>query len=290
MKLTAWLVWAAALAALHVGCTPPNPVDTTAATETTTGDSMSSTGTTGDPTGIQTVTSEPTTTGDPATTTTGEPTTGSSSTTAVDVCAGPSEAFTDRLLADSVCEVLLHFDETAALLGFSVVCGATGETFMIGKSLGDATSCCTDSPSIYPTSMGSPFYVLHYVNQQGPNGVGLVSNHTGRVVLDALTGPGGAGPFTVPAQWEDPAALAPGMGCGVPGFSLGEAFSFDLGQDGKALAGADLEALAAAIGDTVVANALGTVALERVVIVRTAPEEGGPAHDFVLLSTVSEAG
>lgn len=294
VKVSAWLVGVgAALAASGAGCTPPNPVDTTGATETTTGDASTTTttGTTDDSTGIQTVTSEPTTsTGEPGTTTSDATTTTTgSSSTGVDVCAAPVDELLQQL-ADPACDVLIQFDETAAPLGFHAVCGATGITFTSGKNIGSTTACCTETTAIYPADMSSPFYVLHYLDLQGPDGVGLLSNHTGRVILDALTGPGGAGPFTAPTRWSDPAELAGGMDCGVPGFRLEIALSVDLGHSGQPLADADLEALVAALGDTALAGALDRVTVERVVVVRTGPEDGGPAHDFMLLSTVSEAG
>lgn len=271
----------AAAAAATVACTAPyEPNDTSAASSsstsdgtTTTGDASSeaSTAVTSGGTGIQTVTSAT------------NP--GSDSTTGVDVCATQVAALAASIEAGQPCEVLVHLDDTAALLGFHVVCGATGTMWSAGKEIGDATECCGGTPTIYPAEEEAPFYVLHRVDPGGPDGVAVLSNHTGRVLFDATTGDGGPGTITVPEAWVDPDELAPALGCGDRGFSLESAQSYDLEQGGAAIGGADLSALAAAIGDTALAPALAASSSPAgsTLVVRYAPEDGGPAHALVLL-------
>jgi hypothetical protein len=226
--------------------------------------------TTGGP-GIQTVTSVSDT----------DATTGSS-TGGGDPCPAAVEAIAGMLAAGQPCEVLVHLGEGAAPQGFHAVCGASGMTWPSGKEASTATQCCSESPTLYGADEG-PIFVMHQPSDPGTDGVAILSNHTGRVVLDARTGEGSPGTFTVPGQWQDAAGLVAGMGCGVPGVSLVDALSVDLAT-GAELSNADRAALAAAIEGTALSAALaGATTPVRSVVVRFSPEEGGPAHDFVLL-------
>jgi hypothetical protein len=271
-----------ALAAATLACgTPYEPGDTTASTtstsDTATADASttSTAGETAD-TGIQTVTSATTSTTTSATTT--------AVTTGADACTTAGDAIAAMISAGQPCDVLVHLDDAAAPLGLAIVCGASGTMWSAGKEIGDATECCGGGATVYPAEESAPLYVLHKEDPQGPDGVALLSNHTGRVLLDATTGEGGPGSFAVPEAWSDPAGLAPAMGCGDRGFSLESAQSLDLGQAGATLGEADLAALAAAIGDTALVPALAGVSTQvRALVVRFALEDGGPAHDFVLL-------
>lgn len=222
--------------------------------------------------GIQTVTSV--SDSDTDTSTTG-------SSTGGDPCPAAVAAIAEMVAAGQPCEALIHLDEAAAPQGFHVVCGASGMTWPSGKEASTATQCC-DSPTLYGGDEG-PLFILHQPSDPGADGVGIVSNHTGRVVLDARTGEGSPGTFTVPGQWQDPAGLVAGMGCGAPGVSLVDALSVDLAS-GAELSNADRAALAAAIEGTALSAALaGAATPVRSAVLRYSPEEGGPAHDFVLL-------
>lgn len=280
VSASGWLVKiGAASAAVTLGCgTPYEPNDTSASSsstaDTTTTDAMtSSTGVTSSDSGIQTVTTATT----PATATT-------TGTTEADVCPSYVEALAATIAAGQPCEVLVELDDAGAALGFDVVCGTTGSMWSAGKEIGDATECCSEGATVYPAEEDAPLYVLHRADAQGPDGVALLSNHTGRVMLDVIVGEGGPASFVVPATWSDAAGLAAAMGCGDPNFSLGSAQSFDLEQGGAALGQAELDAVGAAVADTALGPALAAVSTQvRAAVLRFAPEAGGPAHDFVLI-------
>jgi hypothetical protein len=262
-----------ALAIAGAGCPQPaDPGETASGSsggEASTGD-VTTGMTTGGP-GIQTVTSVSET----------DATTGSS-TGGGDPCPAAVEALAGMLAAGQPCEVLVHLGDGAAPQGVHVVCGVSGTTWPSGKEASAATQCCSESPTLYGADEG-PIFVMHQPSDPGTDGVAIVSNHTGRVVLDARTGEGSPGTFTVPGSWQDAAALAAGMGCGVPGVSLVDALSVDLAT-GAELSNADRAALAAAIEGTALSAALaGAATPVRSAVVRYSPEEGGPAHDFVLL-------
>lgn len=266
-----------AIAAVALGCPPTMPVDTTGSTsEATTTEVPATTttmSTTSGETGIQTVTSGTLTA------------TEGSTTTGPDVCPKHVDALAAMIGAGEPCDVLVHLDEAAAPVGLDAVCGQTGAVWNLGKDIGAMTGCCNEGPAIYPGMMDAPLYVLNQVYPQAPDGVAILSNHTGQVLLDAMTGEGSPGPVAVPASWTDPAALAVGMGCGDPGFSLATALSYDLLQGGAALPANDLEVLAVAIGDMALAPALAQVSTPvHTAVVRYAPEDGGPAHTFVVLA------
>jgi hypothetical protein len=200
------------------------------------------------------------------------------------MCPAAVASLAATIAAGEPCGVLVHLDDSAAPLGFAVACGATGTTWELTKEIGEMTHCCADGPKTYPAVPGAPLYVLHLVTLEGPDGVALLSNHTGRVLLDAMTGADGPAAFTVPETWSDASLLAAGLGCGDPGFSLESALSYDLGQDGAPLDGIQLATLATAIGDTALVTALAQASTPvRAAVLRYAPEDGGPAHDFVLL-------
>jgi hypothetical protein len=197
-----------------------------------------------------------------------------------DPCPAAVAALTGLLAAGQPCEVLIHLGEGAAPEGYRVTCGASGTTWSSSKEASGATQCC-DSPTLYGPEEG-PLFVMHQPADPGPDGVAIVSNHTGRVVLDVRTGEGSPATYTVPDQWLDAAGLAVGMGCGGSGITL-DAFSVDLAT-GNELAEGDRMALAAAIDGTALASALaGAASQVRTAVLRFSPEEGGPAHDFVLL-------
>lgn len=260
-----------ALAIAAVGC--PQPIDPgvtesgSSSSGVTTGDAT--TGMTSGGPGIQTVTSVSATE------------TSSGSTTGGDPCAAAIAALAGLLVAGQPCEVLVHLGEGAAPEAVSVVCGSTGMTWPSGKDASAATQCC-ESPTLYGAEEG-PIFLMHQPNDAGPDGVAIVSNHTGRVVFDAQTGEGMPGPITVPGQWQDAAALAVGMGCGAAGVSLVDAVSVDVAT-GAEVSNADRAALATAIEGTALASALAEAATQvRGAVLRYSPQEGGPAHDFVLL-------
>lgn len=261
-----------------LGCPPSDPGDETSASATEPTSTTTTTGTsTGESTmgsGIQTVTS--------ATGTEGGSSGGSSS--GGDVCADAVAGLAAAITSGEPCEVLVHLDESAAPLGIAVVCGASGTTWTTGKEVSAATQCCMDGLIYAEDSDLGPVYVVHVDNPAGADGVAIASNHTGRVVLDALTGEGEPGPIAVPTAWTDPAALAVGQGCGDPGFSLAGAQSYNLASDGAALVPDALEGLAAALGDTALGPALAQASTPvRSLVVRYSPQNGGPPHDFVLL-------
>lgn len=234
--------------------------------------------------GVQTVTTVT------QTSTTGEPeTTGTSTTGEPFDCAAAVDALTPKLAAGEPCEVLLQLDETGAPLGWSVACGASGTTWTSGKEVQGVTACCSDGATIYgPDPDVGPIYVLHQTGGS-PDGVAIVSNHTGTVVYDATTAADAPGPVSVPAAWDDPAALAVGQGCGDPGLSLADALSYDLEKEGEALAQDDLDALATVIGDTALAAALaGASDPVRAVVVRYAPQDKGPSHAIVLFEVTGK--
>lgn len=277
---TAWFRGACvALAIAGAGCPQPfDPGETASGSSTgaTTGE-VTTGMTTGGP-GIQTVTSASQT----------DATTGSSSesSTGGDPCPAAVAAIAEMVAAGQPCEVLVHLDEAAAPQGFHVVCGASGMTWSSGKEAAGATQCCSESPALYGPDEG-PIYVMHQPSDPGTDGVAILSNHTGRVVLDARTGEGSPATFTVPAPWQDAAGLLAGMGCGAAGVSLVDALSVDLAT-GAELSNADRAALAAAIEGTALSAALaGAAAPVRSAVVRFSPEEGGPAHDFVLLEVTA---
>lgn len=264
-----------ALAIAGAGCPQPSEPGETASGSTggaSTGE-VTTGMTTGGP-GIQTVTSVS------ASVTDTDPSTGGS-TGGEDPCPAAVAALAEMLAAGQPCEVLIHLDEGAAPQGFNVVCGASGMTWSSGKEASASTQCCSESPALYGDDEG-PLFVMHQPSDPGTDGVAILSNHTGRIVLDAWTGEGSPGTFTVP-EWLDAAGLAAGMGCGAPGISLVDALSVDLAT-GAEVSNADRAALAAAIEDTALSAALaGATTPVRSGVVRYSPEEGGPAHDFVLL-------
>lgn len=205
----------------------------------------------------------------------------SGSTGGGDPCPAAVAALAELLVAGQPCEVLVHLGEGAAPEGVSVVCGATGSTWPSGKDASTATQCC-ESPTLYGPDEG-PIFLMHQPNDPGADGVAIVSNHTGRVVFDAKTGEGSPGPIDVPGTWIDAAALAVGMGCGAPGVSLVDAVSVDV-TAGAAVPDEARATLAAAIEGTALASALaGAATPVRSAVLRYSPQEGGPAHDFVLL-------
>lgn len=231
--------------------------------------------------GIQTVTSLPQTSSEG---------TSEGSSTGADVCAGAVAGLAALIDAGQPCEVLVHLDEAKAPQGVAVACGASGTTWSSGKELGPATQCCMEGPEIYgPDSDLGPVYVLHLDNPMGADGVAILSNHTGRVVLDAMTADGAAGPISVPSMWTEAAALAVGQGCGDPAFSLADALSVDLGATGAALAPAELDAVAAVLAGTALGPALAQASTPvRSLVLRYSPQNGGPAHDVVLLEVAGK--
>lgn len=263
---------------MTLGCPQPNDPgeDTSSSTAaaSTTSDASTSGVTTGG-SGIQTVTSLPQTSSESS----------EGSSTGADVCAGAVGGIAAMIAGGQPCEVLVHLDEAKAPQGFAVACGASGTTWSLGKDLGPATQCCMEGPAIYaPDQDLGPVYVLHLDNAQGADGVAILSNHTGRVVLDAMTADGAAGPISAPAMWTDAAALAVGQGCGGPNVSLADALSVDLGASGAALAQGELGGIAAALGGTALGPALAQASSPvRSLVLRYSPQNGGPAHDFVLL-------
>lgn len=282
MKTAVWTRWScAALAATALGCPQPvGPEDTTSSTTeagSTTTEASTSGVTTGG-SGIQTVTSLPNTSE------------GSSegSSTGADVCAGAVSGLAALIAAGQPCEVLVHFDEAKAPQGFAVVCGESGTTWSSAKDLGMATQCCIEGPMIYAADQDlGPVYMLHLDNPMGADGVAILSNHTGRVVLDAMTADGAPGPISVPSTWAEAALLAAGQGCGDE-ISLAEALSVDLAS-GSPLAAGELDALAAALGETALGPALAQAAVPvRSAVLRYSPQNGGPAHDFVLLEVAGK--
>lgn len=283
VSATAWLgrgcaVWAAAV----LGCTtPPGNPGTSSTGEGTTGASdTAETGITSGGPGIQTVTSLPQTS-------TGEMSTGSSTTEEPVDCAGAVGGLGAMLAAGEPCDVLVHLDEADVVLEYHIACGTVGPGWTSGKEMLAATMCCVEAASVYaPDSDMGPYYVPHFVDPMGPDGVAIVSNHRGAVVLDARTATDMPGPIAVPAPWSDATDLVAGQGCGGA-FDLGGAASHDLDQDGAAIG--DLSGVAAAIAGTALAPALEASATPvRTVVVRYAPQDKGAPHTFVLIEVTGK--
>lgn len=265
-----------------MGCPQPGP-----GTETTSDPSSSTavvtTSTSGDPstgaTGIQTVTSLPQTSEGSSEGSSGGGSTGS------DPCPGAVSGLAAKIAAGEPCEVLVHLDDNKAAQGLWIGCGATGTTWMSAKELGPATQCCQEGANVYsPDPDAGPVWVLFLDNASGGDGVALFSNHTGALLLDAVTGDGAPGTISVPASWLDAATLASGQGCGDPSFTLPNPLSYDLGAKGAALGAGELAGIAEVLGTTALGPALAQASTPvRSVVVRVPLQNGGPPHDFVLL-------
>lgn len=283
VKNLVWRWTCAALAATTLGCPPADPGNETTSSSTGAGSTTTGDVTTGGVAttnaSVQTVTSLPQTSGSSGGGSSGD-------TSGGDPCAAAVSGLAAYIDAGQPCEVLLHFDDAKAIQGFAVTCGASGTVWMSAKEVGGATQCCDGAAVYAPDQDNGPVYAL-FLENGAADGVALLSNHTGRVLLDAVTADGGPGPISVPAAWADAAELAGGQGCGAP-VSLADALSYDIGAGGAPVGAGELAALADALGDTALGPALsGTSTPVRSVVLRYAPQNGGPSHDFVLLEVTA---